>query len=39
MNTLKGAPDRTIAKPTIAGDETKDKDPDHLLVEGYYPLL
>jgi hypothetical protein len=33
MNTLKGAQDRTIAKPAITGDEAKDEDLAHPLVE------
>jgi hypothetical protein len=33
IETLKDSADRTIGKPTIQGDETKDEDPTHPLVE------
>jgi hypothetical protein len=33
VETLKGTLNRTIPKPTIKGDETKDEDTDHPLVE------
>jgi hypothetical protein len=33
LDTLKNSADTTIAKPTVAGDEAKDKDPNHPLVE------
>ena len=33
IETLKDAADLTILKPTVTGDETKDEDADHPLVE------
>ena len=33
IETLKDSADRTMTKPTIVGDEAKDEDPTHPLVE------
>jgi hypothetical protein len=33
LDVLKNSADTTIAKPTVTGDEAKDEDPNHPLVE------
>jgi hypothetical protein len=33
VEVLKKSANKTIVKPTIQGDEAKDKDPDHPLVK------